>query len=89
MTPCTFPDCGRDARARGLCIGHDAQRRRGVALRPLLKKHGQHGSAPLVRLPGLRVPAAHAEWLRSLGPSPARAAVDLIRRAYEAREEER
>lgn len=33
--PCTFPDCGRRAVARGLCSSHEWQRRNGRELAPI------------------------------------------------------
>lgn len=32
---CSFPDCGKKYMAKGLCIGHYAQQRKGQRLRPL------------------------------------------------------
>ena len=32
---CTFPGCDRLAHARGLCVSHYAQRRRGIEMRPI------------------------------------------------------
>jgi hypothetical protein len=33
--PCSFEGCGKAARVRGLCHGHEQQERRGIPLRPL------------------------------------------------------
>lgn len=32
---CSFPDCGKRNKSKGLCAGHDAQRRKGKRLTPL------------------------------------------------------
>jgi hypothetical protein len=40
---CTYPPCGRDAKARGLCMGHYRQQNRGNPLRPLLAPRGRQG----------------------------------------------
>lgn len=41
--PCSFPDCGRDWVALGLCPGHYAQRKRGRELAPLQSRQSRTG----------------------------------------------
>lgn len=43
-SPCSFPDCGRDRVAHGLCAGHYAQRKRGRELAPLEPRRSRTGT---------------------------------------------
>ena len=41
---CSFKDCDRPARTKGLCMGHEGQIRRGLELSPLKWKRREKGS---------------------------------------------
>ena len=45
---CEFPDCGRPARAKGLCASHYSQRRQGKELTPLYATRRPKGSPPRI-----------------------------------------
>lgn len=38
---CTYPDCDNPTHAKGLCMGHYQQQRRGADLSPLAKHAGR------------------------------------------------
>jgi hypothetical protein len=80
VAECSIPNCKRPARANGRCTGHEGQRRRAEArgevpvYSALRGRHGQRGPAPLVLLPGIRVPPEVADALERRGPTRQQAA---------------
>lgn len=59
-TICTFPDCGRDEVAVGLCRGHYTQKARGKPLRPLEDRSGWNRNS---------YNAVHVRLYRTRGPA--------------------
>ena len=68
---CTYPGCGRPVACRGLCHGHDQQRRAGRDLHPLrVRKAPQpHESKPTYPTAATLRQDGHYV-LRDLGPVP-------------------
>lgn len=73
-TICTFPECGRETKAYGLCSGHVAQRRAGKVLMAIIPKRPRIADGSICDFPACERPeksrglcSTHASMQRRCG----------------------